>query len=246
MLFVENLQKKIVGKITKKGVKMLSFQDMLKKSFTQLDFSSTLTVSDIAIVLFMTLLLGMFIFYIYKKTFQGILYTQSFNVSLVMVAVVTSLVIMTISSNFILSLGMVGALSIVRFRTAIKDPMDIVFMFWAIAVGIANGAGFFKISIIGSAFIGLILFVLTKYKTRSTPYLLILNYNDNGHSKIIDYLKTELNDFRIKAKTVTNDNVELTLELRIDDDDTSFVNRISKIDEVKNAVLVSYNGDYVS
>lgn len=225
---------------------MLSFQDMLKKSFTQLDFSSTLTVSDIAIVLFMTLLLGMFIFYIYKKTFQGILYTQSFNVSLVMVAVVTSLVIMTISSNFILSLGMVGALSIVRFRTAIKDPMDIVFMFWAIAVGIANGAGFFKISIIGSAFIGLILFVLTKYKTRSTPYLLILNYNDNGHSKIIDYLKTELNDFRIKAKTVTNDNVELTLELRIDDDDTSFVNRISKIDEVKNAVLVSYNGDYVS
>lgn len=246
MLFVENLQKKIVGKITKKGVKMLSFQDMLKKSFTQLDFSSTLTVSDIAIVLFMTLLLGMFIFYIYKKTFQGILYTQSFNVSLVMVAVVTSLVIMTISSNFILSLGMVGALSIVRFRTAIKDPMDIVFMFWAIAVGIANGAGFFKISIVGSAFIGLILFVLTKYKTRSTPYLLILNYNDNGHSKIIDYLKTELNDFRIKAKTVTNDNVELTLELRIDDDDTSFVNRISKIDEVKNAVLVSYNGDYVS
>lgn len=225
---------------------MLSFQDMLKKSFTQLDFSSTLTVSDIAIVLFMTLLLGMFIFYIYKKTFQGILYTQSFNVSLVMVAVVTSLVIMTISSNFILSLGMVGALSIVRFRTAIKDPMDIVFMFWAIAVGIANGAGFFKISIVGSAFIGLILFVLTKYKTRSTPYLLILNYNDNGHSKIIDYLKTELNDFRIKAKTVTNDNVELTLELRIDDDDTSFVNRISKIDEVKNAVLVSYNGDYVS
>jgi len=246
MLFVENLQKKIVGKITKKGVKMLSFQDMLKKSFTQLDFSSTLTVSDIAIVLFMTLLLGMFIFYIYKKTFQGILYTQSFNVSLVMVAVVTSLVIMTISSNFILSLGMVGALSIVRFRTAIKDPMDIVFMFWAIAVGIANGAGFFKISIIGSAFIGLILFVLTKYKTRSTPYLLILNYNDNGHSKIIDYLKTELNDFRIKAKTVTNDNVELTLELRIDDDDTSFVDRISKIGEVKNAVLVSYNGDYVS
>jgi uncharacterized membrane protein YhiD involved in acid resistance len=224
----------------------VNFKDIIKKSFTQLNFSSTLSISDIAIVLFVTLLIGMFIFYTYKKTFQGILYTQSFNVSLVMVAIVTSLVIMTISSNFILSLGMVGALSIVRFRTAIKDPMDIVFMFWAIAVGIANGAGFFKISIVGSIFIGVILFILTKYKTTSTPYLLILNYVDKGHDEIINHLKNELKDFRIKAKTITNQNVELTLEIRIDDEDTSFVNRLSKLDGVKNAVLVSYNGDYVS
>ena len=224
----------------------IGFNDIIKKSFAQLNFSSTLSISDIAIVLFVTLLIGMFIFYTYKKTFQGILYTQSFNVSLVMVAVVTSLVIMTISSNFILSLGMVGALSIVRFRTAIKDPMDIVFMFWAIAVGIANGAGFFKISIVGSIFIGVILFILTKYKTTSTPYLLILNYVDKGHDEIIKHLKNELKDFRIKAKTITNQNVELTLEIRIDDEDTSFVNRLSKLDGVKNAVLVSYNGDYVS
>jgi uncharacterized membrane protein YhiD involved in acid resistance len=224
----------------------IGFNDIIKKSFAQLNFSSTLSISDIAIVLFVTLLIGTFIFYTYKKTFQGILYTQSFNVSLVMVAVVTSLVIMTISSNFILSLGMVGALSIVRFRTAIKDPMDIVFMFWAIAVGIANGAGFFKISIVGSIFIGVILFILTKYKTTSTPYLLILNYVDKGHDEIIKHLKNELKDFRIKAKTITNQNVELTLEIRIDDEDTSFVNRLSKLDGVKNAVLVSYNGDYVS
>jgi uncharacterized membrane protein YhiD involved in acid resistance len=224
----------------------IGFNDIIKKSFAQLNFSSTLSISDIAIVLFVTLLIGMFIFYTYKKTFQGILYTQSFNVSLVMVAIVTSLVIMTISSNFILSLGMVGALSIVRFRTAIKDPMDIVFMFWAIAVGIANGAGFFKISIVGSIFIGVILFILTKYKTTSTPYLLILNYVDKGHDEIIKHLKNELKDFRIKAKTITNQNVELTLEIRIDDEDTSFVNRLSKLDGVKNAVLVSYNGDYVS
>jgi len=225
---------------------MLSFQDLIKKSYTQLNFSSTLSTSDIAIVLFVTFLIGMFIFYVYKKTFQGILYTQSFNVSLVMVAVVTSLVIMTISSNFILSLGMVGALSIVRFRTAIKDPMDIVFMFWAIAVGIANGAGFFKISIIGSIFIGIILLILTKYKSTSTPYLLIINYLDDGHDKMMKHLKTELKDFKIKAKTISNKNVELTLEIRIDNEDTSFVNRLSKLDGVKNAVLVSYNGDYVS
>jgi len=224
----------------------VGFQDIVKKSFSNLDFSSTLSISDIGVVLFMTFLIGMFIFYIYKKTFQGVLYTQSYNVSLVMVAIVTSLVIMTISSNFILSLGMVGALSIVRFRTAIKDSMDIVFMFWAISVGIANGAGFFKISVTGSIFIAIILFILTKYKSASAPYLLIINYHDDSHIDIIEYIKKEIGKYNLKAKTVANDNVELTVEIRIDNDDTSFVNKLSKLDGVKDAVLVSYNGDYVS
>jgi len=224
----------------------VGFQDIVKKSFVNLEFTSTLSVSDIAIVLFITFLTGMFVFYIYKKTFQGVLYTQSFNVSLVMVAIVTSLIIMTISSNFILSLGMVGALSIVRFRTAIKDSMDIVFMFWAISIGIANGAGFFKISITGTIFIAIILLILTKYKSSSSPYLLILNYHENSHINIVDHIKNETGQFNLKAKTVVNDNVELTVEIRIKNEDTSFVNRLSKIEGVKDAVLVSYNGDYVS
>jgi len=150
----------------------VGFQDIVKKSFSNLDFASALSISDIIIVLISTFLIGMFIFYIYKKTFQGVLYTQSYNVSLVMVAIVTSLIIMTISSNFVLSLGMVGALSIVRFRTAIKDSMDIVFMFWAISIGIANGAGFFKISFIGSIVIAGVLLILTRFKSSSSPYLL--------------------------------------------------------------------------
>lgn len=224
----------------------VSFQDIVKKSFSNMEFSSTLSISDIGIVLFMTFFTGMFIFYIYKKTFQGVLYTQSYNVSLVMVAIVTSLIIMTISSNFVLSLGMVGALSIVRFRTAIKDSMDIVFMFWAISIGIANGAGFFKISVTGTVFIAIILLILTKYKSASSPYLLIINYNDGVHIDIIDYIKKEVGNYNLKAKTVANDNVELTVEIRIDNDDTSFVNKLTKVDGVKDAVLVSYNGDYVS
>ena len=224
----------------------VGFQDIVKKSFSNLEFTSTLSISDIGVVLFMTFFTGMFIFYIYKKTFQGVLYTQSYNVSLVMVAIVTSLIIMTISSNFILSLGMVGALSIVRFRTAIKDSMDIVFMFWAISIGIANGAGFFKISVTGSVFIAIILLILTKYKSASAPYLLIINYHDDSHINIIDYIKKEVGNYNLKAKTVANDNVELTVEIRVDNDDTSFVNNLSKVNGVKDAVLVSYNGDYVS
>ena len=129
-----------------------------------------------------TLLVSSFIFYIYKLTYNGVLYTQSFNISLVIVSLVTALVIMTISANFILSLGMVGALSIVRFRTAVKDSMDIVYMFWAIGVGIANGAAFFKISIAGSLFIGLSLFLFSKLKNPFKPYLLIINYNNDVSS----------------------------------------------------------------
>ncbi len=227
-------------------VETIGFQDIVKKSFSNLEFTNTLGISDIVIVLFMTFFTGMFIFYIYKKTFQGVLYTQSFNVSLVMVAIVTSLVIMTISSNFILSLGMVGALSIVRFRTAIKDSMDIVFMFWAISIGIANGAGFFKISITGTIFTAIILLILTKFKSRTSPYLLIMNYHENAHDDVIKFIKNEIGAFNLKAKTVANDTVELTIEIRIHNDDTSFVNRLSEINRVKDAVLVSYNGDYVS
>jgi len=226
--------------------KTLGFEDIIKKSFANMDFSSGLGTLDIIVVLLSTFLMGMFIFYVYRKTFQGVLYTQSYNVSLVMIAIVTSLIIMTISSNFVLSLGMVGALSIVRFRTAIKDSMDIVFMFWAISIGIANGAGFFQISLIGSVVIAGVLMLLTQFKSTSSPYLLILNYDNDEHKAIMTHLKENINKFTLKSKTVAQKNVELTLELRLENDDTDFVNTLSERKGVSNAVLVSYNGDYVS
>lgn len=224
----------------------VGFQDIVKKSFADIDYASTLSISDIAGVLLITFAIGMFIFYVYKHTFQGVLYTQSYNVSLVMVSLVTSLIIMTIASNFILSLGMVGALSIVRFRTAIKDSMDIVFMFWAISVGIANGAGLFKISITGSIVVAVVLLMLTRVKSKSSPYLLIVNYADEEHIDIINYIKSKVKNYNLKAKTVANDNVEITIEIRINNNDTSFLNGLAKLEGVKNAVLVAYNGDYVS
>jgi len=209
------------------------------------DFADTLTISDIGVSLFITLAVGMFIFYVYKSTFQGVLYTQSFNVALVMISLVTSLVIMTISSNLILSLGMVGALSIVRFRTAIKDPMDIVFMFWAIAVGIANGAAYFKISITGSIFIAISLLILSRYKVKHNPYLLVINYEGTAHEAIEDYLTKNFKRLTLKSNTITKDNSELAVEIRFDNN-PRYIKELSNISGVKSAVLISYNGDYVS
>lgn len=223
---------------------LTAFTDLIKKSVLEANYVSSLNTSDIFINLFASFFISIFIFYIYKRTFQGVLYTQAFNVSLVMVSLVTTLIIMTISSNLILSLGMVGALSIVRFRTAVKDSMDIVYMFWAISVGIANGAGYFQISIIGSIFIACVLLILTNYKDSTNPYLLIINYNDVAQNSIKEYTRN-LGSFKLKSKTVTADNTELTIEIRTDNDH-QVVTEIQKIQGVKDCVLVSYNGDYVS
>ncbi len=223
----------------------LIFNDIVKKSIANIDFSSALSAGDIILNLLVTFIMGMFIFFVYKKTFQGVLYTQSYNVSLVMVSLVTTLIIMTISSNFVLSLGMVGALSIVRFRTAIKDSMDIVFMFWAIAIGIANGAGFFKLSIIGTLFIGLIMMALMRMRSSSAPYLLIINYAEPSHIKVLEFIK-KVGNYNLKSKSVVKENIEITVEVRIEHDDVSFMNNLSKLAGVRDAVLVSYNGDYIS
>jgi len=223
---------------------LVAFKDLIKKSVLENNNVNTLNSSDIVINLFATLLMGLFIFYIYRKSFQGVLYTQAFNVSLVMVALVTTLIIMTISSNLILSLGMVGALSIVRFRTAIKDSMDIGFMFWAISIGIANGAGYFKISLVGSLFIAIVLLILSRYRESSSPYLLIINYSDTGDIGVREYLKT-IGSYKLKSKTVTAKNTELTIEIRTNNDH-KIVSELQSLEGMKDCVLVSYNGDYVS
>ncbi len=227
----------------------INFQDFFKNQYLDVEFTNNLSVGDILAVLTLSLLLGLFIFYIYKKTFKGVLYTQSFNISLVMVTLVTALIILTISSNLILSLGMVGALSIVRFRTALKDPIDIVFMFWAIAVGVANGAAFFSISIIGSIFIAATLLVMTKYKTINSPFLLVINYNTDDESYFETYLQELKNTIKfsgIKSKIQNNDMVELTIEIRLNDKTMTKLNQLNDKDFIKKTSLISYSGDYVS
>ncbi|MGA1869895.1 MAG: DUF4956 domain-containing protein [bacterium] len=202
-----------------------------------------LSIGRVIVTLLLTFGIGLFIFYVYRKTFKGVLYTRNFNVGLVMTALVTALIIMPISSNIILSLGMVGALSIVRFRTAIKDPIDIVFMFWAIAVGLACGAGFYLVALVGSPMIGLFIFGLSRADFGSTdPYLLVVHHNNGTETEIQKALPAH----RLQSRTVNAEGVELMIEIRIQENDTTLVDNLLKIKGVKHAALISYNGDYVS
>ncbi len=220
----------------------LSFQDIIKKSILELPNFADPSLVNILIALFISLAVALFIFCIYKITFQGVVYSHSFNTSLVLLSLVTSLVIMTISSNIVLSLGMVGALSIVRFRAAIKDPKDISFMFWAIAAGIASGAGIYPVAIGGSLFIGIVMIIMSRKKLKITTYLLIVKYDEAAQKDVL-FILNKLKHV-LKSKTVANGKTELTLELRKVGDNTSFVENLSNIEGVDSAVLVKYNGDY--
>lgn len=223
----------------------LSFADVFKKSFVAMNsgmerFSSI----DIIINLGVSFIVGLFIFYIYKKTFQGVLYQRSFNVSLVAICMVITLVIMTISGNLILSLGMVGALSIVRFRTPIKDPVDLVFIFWAIAVGIANGVGYFNLSIIGSIVLTLVILFMTRKEEDDFPYLLVMQIkNDANEDEIIKEVKSSVEQFMFKSKTVNPAYSEYTAEIRLQDNNSSFINTLYNKKMINKATLVSYSGD---
>ena len=225
----------------------VTFSDILQKSFLAMSMGSAdrITTLNIIMNVSMSFLVGMFIFYMYKKTFQGVLYQRSFNISLVLSSTVTALIIMTISGNLILSLGMVGALSIVRFRTPIKDSMDLIFLFWAISTGIANGVGYYNISIVGSIMISVFLLLLTRRgKGDLDVFLLVLQFTDSAHERdVVERIREKVADVAIKSKTISEGSTELTLEIRVLDNDTAFVNDLQKEGLVSRATLVAYEQD---
>lgn len=223
----------------------MTFNDVFKSSF--LESVSEFSVLDTILALCLALLIGLFIFVIYKKTLTGLMYSDSFALTLVGLSLVTTLVILAVTSNVVLSLGMVGALSIVRFRTAIKEPVEIVFLFWAIAVGIVLGAGLIPLALIGSAMIGLILLFFANRKVKDNPYILVVNCRDEAAESFLqEILKKETQHYITKSKTITTAGIEMTMELRSKNASTDFVNRIAEIPGVENTTLVSYNGDYMS
>ena len=225
--------------------KSLTFNDIFKSSF--LEKASSFSILDTFIALTLALAIGMFIFIIYKKTFNGVMYSANFGTSLIAITLITTLIILAVTSNVVLSLGMVGALSIVRFRSAIKEPMDIVYIFWSISVGIVLGAGLIPLAVIGSLFIGLFMIIFVNRKTSDNPYILVLNcYDNESEKKAVDYVKQHVKKHVIKSKTISSDfKIELTLEIRLKDMSTDFINKLASIDGINNAVLVSYNGDYM-
>lgn len=223
---------------------MTTFNDIFKSSF--LENVSAVSVLDMAMVLALSFCIGLFIYFIYKKTFQGVMFSSSFGITLVSLTMISSILILSVTSNVVLSLGMVGALSIVRFRTAIKEPLDIAFLFWSIAVGIILAAGMFLLAVMGSICIGLLLLIFVNKKSFIHPYIVVIHCADaDTEEKSLSFLKANCQKCTVKSKSVQKDSIEVNYEIRLKNDNTSFVNQLAEIEGVSNAILVSYNGEYM-
>ncbi len=222
----------------------MTFQDIFKSGF--LENIASVSVLDMVIALLLSFGLGMFIFLVYKKTFTGVMYSSSFGVTLVALTMITTVVILAVTSNVVLSLGMVGALSIVRFRTAIKEPLDIAFLFWSIAVGIVLAAGMIPLAVVGSVVIGVFLLVFVNRQAYKNPYIVVLSCeNHDCEAAARAYLDLQAERCVLKSKTAQKGGIELNLEIRLKDDNTDFINMLAEMDGVSSAVLVSYNGEYM-
>ncbi len=222
----------------------MTFQDIFKSSF--LENIASVSILDMAIALTLAFGLGMFIFLVYKKTFSGVMFSSSFGVTLVALTMITTVVILAVTSNVVLSLGMVGALSIVRFRTAIKEPLDIAFLFWSIAVGIVLAAGMIPLAVTGSVVIGVFLLVFVNQKAYRNPYIVVLTCEDhNSELAAKTFLEQHTERCVLKSKTAQKGMIELNLEIRLKDDNTDFINALAEVNGIGSAVLVSYNGDYM-
>ncbi|MBQ6873814.1 MAG: DUF4956 domain-containing protein [Clostridia bacterium] len=222
----------------------MTFQDIFKSDF--LNNVSSVNLLDMAIALVLAFGIGMFIFLVYKKTYNGVMYSSSFATTLVALTMITTVVILAVTSNVVLSLGMVGALSIVRFRTAIKEPLDIAFLFWAIAAGIVLAAGLIPLAVIGSVIIGVILLVFVNRKSHTNPYIVVLRCDDReSELKATDFISKQVEKCVVKSKSAQKGSIELNMEIRMKDENTDFVNVLADMNGIQSAVLVSYNGDYM-
>lgn len=222
----------------------MNFKDIFKSSF--IENVTSVSIIDMVLALVLSFCIGLFIYLIYMKTYQGVMYSSGFGVSLIAMTMITTIVILAVTSNVVLSLGMVGALSIVRFRTAIKEPLDIAFLFWAIGVGIVLAAGMIPLAVIGSVIIGLVLLMFVNRKTHTCPYIVVVHCeNHNSELMVKQFLDTKVSRCVLKSKTARKDAIELNMEIRLKDNNTDFVNVLADMEGVNSAVLVSYNGEYL-
>lgn len=225
----------------------MSIVDTIKKSVLN-NFTGTISITDILLSLFVAFIIGMLIIYVYKKTYTGVVYSKAFSLCILLLAMVTAMIIRTISSNISLSLGMVGALSIVRFRTAVKEPVDTGFMFWGITAGIMAGAGLYIPALAGSLVLAILYFIIYLFGFRSTSrYLLVLKYESSAHEEVLKKLKT-IKKFKIRSKAIFDGKVELSLEVNVkegkDKVSASEVDKFGKIEGMINASLIAYQNDF--
>lgn len=218
----------------------MSFSDIFKNKF----LSQVNSISPLSALITMAVAigLGLIIFIVYKKTFKGVMYSSSFNMSLLLMTVITSVIIMTISSNVVLSLGMVGALSIIRFRTVIKDPIDIMYLFWAISIGIIVGAGQYVFALLCVLVIGVLCVVMSLFKNKERMYLIVVRY-EPAAAKVVEKAVKSING-KVRNKTVTKSKIETIIEVNDKVADSNFVERLGSTNGIISAVLVNYNGEY--
>lgn len=222
-----------------------NFQDIFKSNF--LENVDTIPFFDMVLALTLSFVLGLFIAFIYKKTYAGVMYSSSFGVTLIALSLITTILILAVTSNIVLSLGMVGALSIVRFRTAIKEASDIAFLFWSIAVGIVLAAGLIPLAVFGSVLIGLVLFVFSSRQTFDQPYILVIHCESKkDETEVKSFVQQHVKKLALKSKSVVPGQIELNYEIRLKSDDTDFMHQLAEVPGVMNTILVSYNGDYMS
>ena len=221
----------------------MTFQDVFKSSF--LENVTAVSLLDMAIALALAFAVGVFIFFVYKKTYKGVMYSSTFGVTLIALTMIATLVILAVTSNVVLSLGMVGALSIVRFRSAIKDPLDIAFLFWAIGAGIVLAAGLIPLGVIGSLLIGAVLLLFVNHKSNDQPYMAVIGLSAQAEDTVLETLAKGTKKQVVKTKSISPEGMELTVEVRLQENSTAFMNSLAAIPGVSRATLVSYNGDYM-
>jgi uncharacterized membrane protein YhiD involved in acid resistance len=223
----------------------MSFNDIFQSNF--LENVTSVSIIDMVLGMILAFGIGVFIHLVYKRTYRGVMYSSGFGITLIALTMISTFVILAVTSNVVLSLGMVGALSIVRFRTAIKEPLDIAFLFWSIAAGIVIAAGMIPLAVFGSVMIGIILLVFVNKKPNDLPYIIVINCNSReAETNAKSFIDENVAKSIIKNKTVSKDSIELNIEVRLKNDNTDFINRVVELEDVNHAVLVSYNGEFMN
>lgn len=221
----------------------MSTKDILKKSFLESINSSDISFQQIMVVLLITTVIALYIFFIYRILTRKSFYNKSFNISLAAMSLVTAAIILTIQSSIVVSLGMVGALSIVRFRTAIKDPMDLVFLFWAISIGIICGARLYIIAFTLSIFVTVVLFVLDMIPVAKVPKLLIVNADKlETEQPVMDAVKKYSSYFRVKSRNISADQLDMVIELRVKEEQL-LLSQIHDLSDVHSVSLLEHDGE---
>ena len=221
----------------------MGFKDVLKKSFLEGFNGMDITTAKIAATLFVTALLALYIFAIYRLVTRKVFYSKNFNIALAAMSLITAAIILAMQSNLVISLGMVGALSIVRFRTAIKDPMDLVFLFWSISIGIICGAGLYEVALVTSVAVTVFILVLDMIPVSRAPMMLVVNSSKmDDEQTVLDVVRKYAKSYKVKSRNLSKGRLDMVVELRVKDE-SGLVSEVAALDGMIGASLIAHDGE---